>query len=154
MSYLPGAAALWLAGLLMSSAWAAEPVTIANAWVRATVPGQSVAGAYFDITSAAPAALIGAGSPDAGKAELHTMTMEGDVMKMRRVEKIELPERQTVHLKPGGFHVMLIGVKHELKPGQRVTLQLAVRDAKGTKSNLEVKAEVRSAANPGQHKGH
>ena len=154
MNYLPGAAALWLAGLLVSSALAAEPVTISNAWVRATVPGQSVAGVYFDISSAAHAALVGAGSPAAGKAELHTMTMEGDVMKMRRVEKIELPARQTVNLKPGGFHVMLIGVKHELKPGQRVTLQLVVRDAHGTKSNVEVKAEVRSAASPGQHKGH
>ena len=154
MKYLPRAAPVLFSGLLLASAFAAEPVTVSNAWVRATVPGQSVAGAYFDISSAAPAALVGVASPDAGKSELHTMTMEGDVMKMRRVEKIDLPERQTVHLKPGGFHVMLIDIKRELKPGQRVTLKLVVRDAKGAKSDLEVKADVRSAANPGQHKGH
>jgi hypothetical protein len=143
-----------LAWLLMGAALAAESVTTANAWVRATVPGQSVAGAYLDITSAAPAALIAAESPVAGKAELHTMTMDGGVMKMRPVEKIELPANQAVNLKPGGYHVMLIDVRRELKAGERVPLKLVVRDGKGVKSALQVDAEVRGVAGPAQHKNH
>ena len=97
------AAAAALTWLVMGGAFAAESVTIAHAWVRATVPGQNVAGAYLDITSLAPAALIAVASPVAGKAELHTMTMDGGVMKMRAVGEVELPARQTVSLKPGGI---------------------------------------------------
>jgi hypothetical protein len=143
-----------LACLPLSGALAAESVTTANAWVRATVPGQSVAGAYLDITSAAPAVLIAAASPVAGKTELHTMTMDGGVMKMRPVEKIELPARQTVSLKPGGYHVMLIDVRRELKAGEHVPLKLVVQDAKGVKSTLQVDAEVRAVAGQAQHQKH
>lgn len=142
------------AGFAMSGVFAAESVTSANAWVRATVPGQSVAGAYLDVTSAAPAALIAAESPVADKAELHSTKMDGGVMKMRAVGKIELPAKQTVSLKPGGYHVMLIGIKRELKAGERVALKFVVRDKKGVKSTLEVDAEVRGIAGPAQHKSH
>ena len=142
-----------LASLLTCGAYAAEPATTANVWVRATVPGQSVAGAYFDITSLAPATLIAAASPVAGKAELHTMTMEGGVMKMRPVGKIDLPARQTVSLKPGGYHIMLIDIKRELKAGERVPLELVVQDGKGVKTTLTVDAEVRGIAGATQFKG-
>ena len=105
---------IWFA---MSVAAAAEPVSTANAWVRATVPGQSVAGAYLDITAGAPAALVAVESSVAGKSELHTMSMDGGVMKMRPLAEIELPASRTVSLKPGGNHIMLIDIKRELKVG-------------------------------------
>ncbi len=127
-------------------AFGSEPITVRDAWVRATVPGQKVAGAYMDLTSAQSVALVAAATSAAQKAELHTMAMEAGVMKMRPVAKIELPARQTVSLKPGGLHVMLIGVKHELKAGERVPLTLTVQDAKGARSTLEVEAAVRDTA--------
>ena len=148
------AAAAALTWLMMCGAFAAESVTTANAWVRATVPGQSVAGAYLDITSRAPAALIAVDSAVAGKAELHTMTMDGGVMKMRAVGRIDLQARQTVSLKPGGYHIMLIGIKRELKAGERIPLKLVVQDGKGVKATLQVDAEVRGIAGATQHKGH
>ena len=140
-----------IALLFASSALGAESVTTANAWTRATVPGQSVAGAYFDITSVAPAALVAVESPAAKKAELHMMSMDGGVMKMRAVQKIELPAQQTVSLKPGGYHVMLIDIKRELKAGERVPLKIVVQDGRGVKTSLNVEAEVRAAAPPAQH---
>jgi copper(I)-binding protein len=131
------------------AALAADAVSVSNPWVRATVPGQSVAGAYMDITAKARTALVAVESPVAGKAELHTMTMDGGVMKMRPLEKLELPANKTVNLKPGGYHVMLIDIKRELKAGERVPLTLTLQDQKGGKSTLQLDAEVRAAATGG-----
>jgi len=133
-----------LAWLAMPVALAAESVATANAWVRATVPGQSVAGAYLDITASAPTALIAVESSVAGKGELHTMSMDGGVMRMRPVAKIELPAHRAVNLKPGGYHVMLMDIKRELKAGERVPLRLTLQDSRGVTSTLEVDAEVRA----------
>lgn len=125
---------------------AAEAVSVSKPWVRATVPGQSVAGAYMDITAKSNAALIGVASPVAVKAELHTMTMDGGVMKMRPLDKLDLPANKTVNLKPGGYHVMLTDIRRELKAGERVPLTLTVQDPRGAKLTLQVDAEVRAAA--------
>ena len=135
------------------AALAADAVSVSNPWVRATVPGQSVAGAYMDITAKTRTALVAVESPVAGKAELHTMTMDGGVMKMRPLEKLELPANKTVTLKPGGYHVMLIDIKRELKAGERVPLTLTLQDQKGGKSTLRLDAEVRAAA-AGGHMRH
>ena len=140
-----------LAWPLISVALGAESVTTGNAWVRATVPGQSVAGAYLDITAGTPAALVAVDSSVARKAELHMMSMDGGVMKMRPVGKIELPARQTVSLKPGGYHIMLIDIKRELKAGERVLLKLTLQGDRGVKSTLDVDAEVRAAAATARH---
>jgi copper(I)-binding protein len=135
------------------AALAADAVSVSNPWVRATVPGQSVAGAYMDIKAKARTALVAVESPVAGNAELHTMTMDGGVMKMRPLEKLELPANKTVNLKPGGYHVMLIDIKRELKAGERVPLTLTLQDQKGGKSTLQLDAEVRAAA-AGGHMQH
>lgn len=137
-----------------AAAFAAAAVSVSNAWVRATVPGQSVAGAYLDITANAPVALVAAESPVARKAELHHMTMDGGVMKMRAIEKLELPANRTVNFRPGGYHVMLTGIKRELKAGERVPLRLTVRDRKGVQSTLQVDAEVKSTAGAAREHGH
>ncbi len=132
-------------------ALAADAVSVSKPWVRATVAGQSVAGAYMDITAKANAALLGVASPVAAKAELHTMTMDGGMMKMRPLAKLDLPAGKTVNLKPGGNHVMLIDITRELKAGERVPLTLTVQDATGARSTLRVDAEVRAGAE-GQHR--
>ena len=142
------AALLLIAG---SAAWSAEIFSVTNPWVRATVPGQTVAGAYMDISAQAPAALVEVESPVAGKAELHTMSMDGGVMKMRPVVRIALPASQKVSLKPGGFHVMLLDLSRQLKAGERVPLVLTFRTRQGVKSTLKVDAEVRGVTDAHAH---
>jgi hypothetical protein len=132
-------------------ALATDAVSVSKPWVRATVAGQSVAGAYMDIMAKTPVALVGVASPVAARAELHTMTMDGGVMKMRALDKLDLPAGKTVILKPGGYHVMLIDVRRELKAGERVPLTLTVQDAHGARSTLRVDAEVRREAAAGGH---
>ena len=130
---------------------AAETASVTNPWVRATVAGQSVAAAYMDIMAKTPAALVAVETPVAARAELHAMAMEGGVMKMRPLEKLELPANRTVNLKPGGHHVMLVEVKRELKAGERVPLKLTFQDRRGVKSTLQVEAEVRAVTAGMQH---
>ena len=136
------------------AASASEPVHVANAWIRATAPGQQAAGAYFDLTSSVAAALVAAESPAAGKAELHTMTMDDGVMRMRALDKVELPAQRTIRFAPGGLHVMLTGITKPLRPGDRVPLMLTVQTAGGVKSTLKVVAEVRAAEGAKPHHHH
>ena len=134
-----------------AAAPAADLVTVRDPWIRATVPGQAVAGAYMEITAHAPGALIAVQSPLAGKAELHLMAMDAGVMKMRKVATIALAAQQTMHLKPGGYHIMLIDIKRELKAGERVPLKLTLRTRQGVKSIVQVEAEVRSVTDTRHH---
>jgi len=141
-------------GLLAGvAAVAAEPVSVRNAWVRAPVAGQPVIGAYLELESARDAALVRVESALAGRVELHTMTMDGGVMRMRPVPRIDLPANKPVKLAPGGLHLMLFGVKEPIKPGSRVPLTLIVEAADGTRSAVSVDAEVRTGA-PAVHRTH
>src|SRR5256885_16639522 len=89
--------------LLLGAAAAAHgQVEARAAWVRGTVLGQTTAGAYMELTSARRASLLGAESPAAGSAEIHEMRMEGNVMRMRPVARLDLPPGKTVELRPGG----------------------------------------------------
>jgi periplasmic copper chaperone A len=122
----------------------AEAVIVKEAWVRATAPGQKAAAAYMELTSVRAAALVAAESPAAGRAELHSMSLAGGVMKMRPVQSIELPAGKTVGLAPGGLHVMLFDVKRPLKAGDRVPIVLAILQADGTRAAIRVEADVRA----------
>ena len=86
--------------------------------------------------------LVGASTPVAGTTEVHEMKMEGDVMRMRAVPKLDLPAGQVVELKPGGYHIMLQELKQPLAKGATVPLTLVFRDAKGVESKLELKLPV------------
>jgi copper(I)-binding protein len=122
----------------------AEPaVRVDDAWARATAPGQQVAGAFMDLTSARGAKLVGARSPAAEHTEIHLMRMVGDRMEMRALESLDLPAGEKVSLKPGGYHIMLINLAQPLKPGMTVPITLEIKDAQGKTDKLEVRAEVR-----------
>ena len=129
----------------------APSVRVANAWARATVPGQNTGAAYVDLTSDRGAALVAAGSPLAGRVELHSMTNDGGVMRMRQLPKVELPAGQTVKLEPNGIHLMLVDLKQPLKPGDKLPLVLSVQSSGMSLTTLKIEAEVR--ANGAQH-GH
>lgn len=139
----------------------AQTVEVKDAWVRSTVPGQTGTGAFMSITAKDGAQLVGASSPVAGVAQVHEMKMEGDIMKMRAVPALDLPAGQTVQLKPGGYHVMMMDLKQTLPKGGKVPLTLLFKDAKGTESRLELSVPVstvapaaRAGATPGQAPGH
>ena len=117
-------------------------ITIKDAWVRTTVPGQKATGAFMKITAKEGTRLVGASTPVAGVAEVHEMKMDGDVMKMRAVPALELPSGKTVELKPGGFHVMLMDLKAALPKDSTVPLTLLFKDAKGVESKMELKLPV------------
>ena len=148
MNVIPTFAALAMT-LFTASASAAD-VKIANAWARATAPGQKTAVVYMDVRSDADAALVGATSPLAARVELHTMSMEGGVMRMRPLERVVLPARKTVKLAPNGAHLMLVDVSRPLKAGERVPLMVRVATGKATQA-LAVNAEVRALTAAHEH---
>jgi copper(I)-binding protein len=125
-------------------------VTVEGAWARATVPGQQATGAFMKLTAREPLHLVSAATPVAGVSEVHEMKMEDGVMKMRAMDALELPAGQTVELKPGGYHVMLMQLKQPLKPGSQVPLTLTFRNAKGKTSTLAVDVPVSAAVPAGE----
>lgn len=133
------------------SAAAAQSVKVANAWVRSTAPGQTSAGAYVELTSDAQAALVAAGSALAGRTELHSMSMDGGVMRMRPLSRVELPAGQTVKFAPGGLHLMLLDLKQPLKMGDKVPLVLTIQSSGTSITTVKVEAEVKAGPG-GAHK--
>ena len=123
-----------------------SPVKVEAAWARATVQGQKGTGAFMNLTAKEGTRLVGVSSPAAGVAEVHEMKMEGDVMKMRAVPGLDLPAGQTVQLKPGGYHVMLMDLKAPLMKDSSVPVTLRFKDAKGIESKLDVVLPVSLAA--------
>jgi periplasmic copper chaperone A len=131
------------AGFLFATTAAVAQVEVTDAWARSTVEAQKASGAFMKLKSAAGAKLVGVKSPAAAVVELHEMAMQGDVMKMRAVDVLDLPAGQIVELKPGSYHVMLIDLKAPLKAGDSVPITLEVQDKDGTRHAIEVKAAVR-----------
>lgn len=117
--------------------------TVSEPWVRATVPQQKATGAYMELKSDADARLVSVSSPAAGVAEVHEMAVVDDLMTMRRLASLELPAGRAVELKPGGYHVMLIGLKQQVKEGEQVPLTLVIERRDGQRETVEVRASVR-----------
>ena len=136
------------------AASAQAQVSVSDAWVRGTVQGQKATGAFMQLKSPGGATLIAAESPVAGAVEIHEMRMEGNVMRMRAMPRLDLPAGQTIELKPGGYHVMLLDLKAPLKKGEIVPIKLKFQSKDGQRREIEVKAEVRdlTASGGGQMK--
>jgi copper(I)-binding protein len=132
-----------LLGLTLAAPVLADKVKVENAWVRATAPGQKVAGGFMSLTADADMTLVGGTSPVAKALELHFMKLEKGVMEMRQMKEIPLPKGKTVTLEPGDLHVMFIGLKGQIKPGQKVPMTLFVKGGDGKEQKLAVEAEAR-----------
>jgi len=129
-------------------------VAVSEPWVRATVPQQKATGAFMSLTSRSDARLVEARSPVAGVVEIHEMTMSNNVMRMRAVPSVPLPAGKTVELKPGGYHVMLMDLKAQVKEGDSVPITLVVEGG-GKRETIEVKAPAKAlTAAPSQGHGH
>ena len=124
-------------------ALAAAQVSVKDPWVRATVPEQRATGAFMQLTSPAGARLVEARSPAAKTVEIHEMAMVDNVMKMRAVPGVDLPAGKPVDLKPGGYHVMLIDVKSQIKDGDSVPITLVFEGKDKKRETVEVKAAAR-----------
>lgn len=139
--------------LLGLSAQALAETHVDDAWVRATVPGQSATGAFMRITSDTDSKLVDVASPVAKTVQIHEMSMKGDVMSMQRVNSVDLPAGKPVTLDSDGYHVMFMGLAAQVKEGDQVPLTLTVEDAKGVKQSIQVTAVARSLTSD-EHSGH
>lgn len=142
---LPAAALLatfigWLAGAYASN----SDVRIANAWASPTPPGITVGAAYMSLVASATDRLVGASSPIAERVELHSMTMDGGLMRMRPLRELALPAGKTVELSPSGTHFMLLGLKQPLKAGTQFQLQLKFEHAGERSVAVQVRAQPTS----------
>ncbi|ADC89825.1 protein of unknown function DUF461 [Thermocrinis albus DSM 14484] len=138
----------WLVGLaLLGSAFAQPKVEVRDAWVRAVPPVSKVSAAYMVLKNNGdkPEKLLSASSSVAHHVELHE-TQDG---KMRRVKFIEIPPGSQVELKPGGYHIMLIGLKKPLKEGEKVSITLHFESGK-----LTVEAPVKKSEDTEEHHHH
>lgn len=131
---------------LAACAQADSDITISEAWARATAPGQKVAAAYMNLSSKQGATLVSAECDLAGSVEIHTMTMENDVMKMRMLDELALPAGKTVSLAPGGLHLMLFNLKQPLDAGKEASFTLNFRSASGEQKQIRVTLPIKTSA--------
>lgn len=141
-----------IGALATQAVWAAN-ISVTDAWARATMPGQKVSGAYMKLQSDADARLVGVSSPAVPRVEVHEMKMDGDVMRMREVQSIDLPKGKTVSLEPGGFHIMLMNLPKPIAAGDVIPLTLVIESG-GKRQNVEVKAEARAPMGGGAMHHH
>jgi periplasmic copper chaperone A len=132
---------------LVAAAAAQAQTTVKEPWIRGTVAQQKATGLFAQITSVQGGKLVSAATPVAGIVEVHEMAMDGNVMKMRAVDGgLDLPPGKPVELKPGGYHVMLMELKQQLKAGDTVPVTLVIQGKDGKRETLELKVPVRPLA--------
>ena len=137
-------------GLSAHGALAGDAVNVTDAYARAVPPGQPNSAVFMQLHNdgGEDRALVAAASAASDVVELHTHRMQDGMMQMRKIERIDLPAGETVTLKPGGLHVMLIGLKQPLQPGEDVAVTLTLDDG----TELAVTAPVHEiAAMPPMH---
>lgn len=141
-----GLASLWA----QAQAVKAADITISHPYARATAPGQPTGGGFLKLDNGGKTAdrLLSASAEVSKSVELHSMKMEGDVMRMRQVEGIDIAAGQTVELKPGGLHIMFIGLKAPLKQGESFPMKLTFEKA----GEVTVNVKVEGGAGPGHMK--
>ncbi len=115
---------------------------VEDVWVRATLRAGAPTGAFLMIKNLAGAAdrLIAASSPRAKATEIHQSSMAGGVMKMRRVDGVEVPANGMAMLKPGSYHIMMMGLTSAIKAGSHIPLTLIFEHAGKITLNAEVRA--------------
>ena len=141
-------AALWVCAAFTAHA----QVEVSDAWVRATGQGQKATGVFMNLTAQKATRLVGVKADLTASAEVHEMKMDKDVMKMQAVKALDLPAGQTVALKPGSYHVMLMDLKAPVAEDSHVVLTLLFEDAAGVKTQKEVKAVAKKMGMGGKDK--
>ena len=132
---------------------AKSSIEVTDAWARAMPKGAKTGAAYITVVNkgATEDKLVGASAPLAAEAQLHTTINDNGVMKMRPVSAIDVKPGATVTLKPGGLHLMLMGVKEPLAEGQSFPLTLTFAKAGKIETTVQVK---KVGAMSGMDMGH
>ncbi|HEY4075209.1 MAG TPA: copper chaperone PCu(A)C [Herbaspirillum sp.] len=118
-------------------------ITISHPYARATVPGQPTGGAYFSVENKGKETdtLKSISSDIAKSTELHAMTMDGNVMKMREVGAVDIKASEKIVMHPGdGYHIMLVGLTKPLKNGDQFPMTLTFAKAGKVVINVDVEA--------------
>jgi len=144
------ACAMTLAGSAVADEAPSARLTVMDAWSRATPARTGVAYLTVFNHGSAMHRLLGAETPVAERAELHTHTMRDGVMRMRRIEAVEVHPGEPAVFAPGGNHVMLIGLKEPLKQGDRFSLTLRFEQA----GEITVEVPVLKAGSMGPGHGN
>ncbi|QQS54011.1 MAG: copper chaperone PCu(A)C [Candidatus Competibacteraceae bacterium] len=151
----------FLFGLLLAFAAAVfaadgNPLRIEQPWAAETPPAAHTGAAYLSIVNGGEAdRLLGAKAEGVGHVELHTTTMDGGVMRMRKVGVLDVPGGATTVLEPGGIHIMLIDLKQPLRAGQSVPLTLEFEKAGAMQVRVPIRKreEMQPSTSPPMH-GH
>ncbi len=133
-----------------------EGIEISNARINPPLPGQTTGVAFMRIDNHGDDdRLLAISSPVSGRIELHTHLNEDGVMKMRRVDGIDFPHGEAVHLKPGGFHVMLFETTAALGDEIVLTLDFETADDLTVVAPVVMRGEMKKGDdNDGSHSGH
>ena len=145
-------ASFLLAQPLLAQGYKVGSLEITQPWARATAPSAPAGGGFLKITNTGATAdrLVSVSSPVAALTQIHEMKMDGNVMRMREVEKgLDIPAGGSVTLAPGGLHLMLMDLKGPLKQGTRVPVTLVFE--KAGKIDVELSVEAMGAQAP-QHR--
>ncbi|MCC7068648.1 MAG: copper chaperone PCu(A)C [Burkholderiales bacterium] len=151
---LVGAATLGASAPTFAQPAKAGPISVSHVWARAVPAPVRNSAAYLVIENQGAAdRLLSASAAVAKETQLHTMVMDGGVMKMREVKGVDVPANGRAELKPGGDHVMLLGLSDGLKEGSRFPLRLKFE--KAGELTVEVMVEKADAAKaPAGHGKH
>ena len=125
------------------AASAAAQVTVREPWIRATVPAAQATGAFMELVSAQDARLVEVRTPAAGIVEIHQMAMQGDRMTMSAVDGIDLPAGKPVALASGGYHIMMMDLKRQMKAGDTVPMTLVFQKKDKKRETVEVQVPVK-----------
>lgn len=131
-------------------------LALEHGYLKGMLPGQAVAGGYVTITNGGNGddRLVSVSSPVADHVEIHEMTMENDIMKMRQLKDgVPLPAGQTVALSAGGMHLMFMGVKTPVRTGDSVKVTFTFEKAGAVDAVLPVVDPRKAAGGGHQHKG-
>lgn len=132
-----------LAMSIAFAASAAAQVTVREPWIRATVPAAQATGAFMELVSKQDARLVEVRSPAAGIIEIHQMSMQGDRMMMSAVESLDLPAGKPVALASGGYHIMMMDLKRQMKAGETVPMTLVIEQKGKKRETVEVQVPVK-----------
>lgn len=142
--------------LLPTLAFASDALQINDPYARAVPPGQPNSAAFMELhnPNSHPLAVVSAHSPVAEVTELHTHTDVDGVMQMRQIEQIDVPAKSSAQLRPGGLHVMLIGLKQPLNEGDEISLTLTDSEAREYELSLPVRAYMPMPERHSHHGHH
>lgn len=145
MKLIKSIISLLVLAFLLSACEVNNRVAVIDSWARASVPGQSVGAAYMTFISADDSTFVRAETPIASSVEIHSMTMDNGVMKMRMLPELPLKAGKEEKLAPGGFHLMLFDLKKQLKAGEQLELKLTFRDASGKITQQTLRLPIKEA---------